>query len=1582
MTASAANSPLTLPHVVLQHALANPTRPALTFLVDGEHSTICLSYLELVTRASAIAAELKRRDLAGHPIVLLYPAGPEYLCALLGCFWAGAIAVPAYPPSARSLSRASERVASLVANAGASFALTNSACEPSLNALAAPELTRLTTLVTDSWRGQPAGFVPPALNATDWEPIEVDPDQPCLLQYTSGSTSEPKGVLLTHAQMCANLAIIYAASGPRIDGPIVTWLPPYHDMGLIGTLLFALHRGNGIVQLAPEAFVRRPLRWLQAISDHRATATATPNFALDLCLRRIPPAQRAGLDLSSMQFMFNGSEPIDAASLEAFAEAFAPFGLRREALVPSYGMAEATLLLASTGGSAAPRSQRFAADALEKGEAIAAGSGERDRTLVSCGRAYPAGALRIVDPQRCIELGARQVGEIWAQSPSVASGYWRRPEETRATFHARLADSAEGPFLRTGDLGFLDDGELFVTGRIKDSIIVRGKKHFPQDIERSVQRLDAALIADAGAAFSIQLEHGEQVCVVQELDHRLQPDAAALLEKIASAILDQHQLAVHAVVLVKRGTLLKTSSGKIRRRAMREAFLADDLAVVARWQTAAARATEFQTATAEATAMQPTAANDSPATRLTSREPQPEERQTRTRLVTGERRCQAIERFLRDRVAQLAKLPAEAIDTDTPLAQYGLDSLAATELAEALEAWLGEPVAATISYDHPTIRGIARALAGLTADARAESAAISGEDRRESEPFEPRQPAQPNGAAAAIIGMACRFPGADDLSAFWTLLQSGGDAVGEVPKTRWDPAGLAEALAGRAASSAGRFGGFVSGIEDFDAEFFGISAREATRMDPQQRLFLELVWHALEDAGIAPESLAGSDTGVFAAVCGSDHALVHGADLSRVDADFGTGHSGSVVANRVSYFLDLRGPSLAFDSACASSLVALQAARQSLASGEIQLAIVGGVNAVLAPHAGLFFASARALANDGRCKTFDKSADGFVRSEGCGVIILQALPHARAQHSRVYALVSGSAVAHNGASNGLMAPSGAAQERVIRSALSRAALTPDALDYIEAHGVGARLADTVELRALGSLLKTGSRKTPCWVGSVKTNIGHLEAASGMASVIKTALALAHEEIPRHLHVTELHPEIAQQALPIRVPLQSVPWRRSERPRHAGVSTFGFGGSNAHVILSEAPRRSALPGNSPEHERPSQLLALSARNGRALTELALRWADALPGLPLADACFSGNAGRKHFAERAAFVASSTPQLCAALRTFARGHASDERTRPRLNPRVVIAFADHVPPPGRGQALYAREPEFRRAFDRACAWLEPELGMPLAKRWFTADARTTAWTGPLACAVASAFQYALWMLLRAWGIDGEVVCGSGTAEYLAACAAGVLEWSDGLCLALQHAQLTASLVPGAEIVRSVRGLQRTLARAPLSAAQRLLRLASRPEPLARGARLEPEHFRQQIYQADDRSSAAHSEPGDLRVLLGDAQLAVRCELLGQTPPAAGTDDYGALLPSIATLYERGVDVDWQAFERPFQRERLSVPGYPFQRKRCWLEPPRSAPQPTSLPALGRSAHPLLRRMTGAPAAQGGGAWPGGEPTKNTG
>ncbi|HEX4353005.1 MAG TPA: beta-ketoacyl synthase N-terminal-like domain-containing protein, partial [Polyangiales bacterium] len=532
--------------------------------------------------------------------------------------------------------------------------------------------------------------------------------------------------------------------------------------------------------------------------------------------------------------------------------------------------------------------------------------------------------------------------------------------------------------------------------------------------------------------------------------------------------------------------------------------------------------------------------------------------------------------------------------------------------------------------------------------------------------------------------MACRFPGAADLSAFWKLLQRGGDAISEMPPSRR-----------HSREHAPQFGGFIEGIEQFDPAFFGISMREAARMDPQQRLFLEVAWEALEDAGIAPDSLAGSDSGVFAAVCGSDHALVHAHDLSRIDADFGTGHSASVVANRVSYFLDLHGPSLSFDSACASSLVALQAACRSLASGEIDLAIVGGVNAVLAPQPGLFLAHARALSPSGRCKTFDQSADGFVRSEGCGVIVLRAAPRARTERNRIYALVSGSAVAHGGASNGLMAPNGAAQTRVITRALSIAGIAPDALDFIEAHGVGARLADTVELRALRSLLETESRASTCWVGSVKTNLGHLEAAAGIASVIKTALALHHEEIPRHLHLNAPHGELAE-GKALAVPRQNVPWRRSPRRRHAGVSTFGFGGSHAHVVLSEAPALSPAADGG----RPLQLLTLSARTRDSLVQTASRFAAALHELPFGDAMFSAKVGRKHFAERKAFVAANASDMTKQLQAFAQADSAVETATPR--PRLIALFTSHAnpTPTHRGLSLYEHEPEFRRAFDRAC------------------------------------------------------------------------------------------------------------------------------------------------------------------------------------------------------------------------------------------------------------------------------------------
>ncbi|WP_375496224.1 type I polyketide synthase, partial [uncultured Nostoc sp.] len=425
----------------------------------------------------------------------------------------------------------------------------------------------------------------------------------------------------------------------------------------------------------------------------------------------------------------------------------------------------------------------------------------------------------------------------------------------------------------------------------------------------------------------------------------------------------------------------------------------------------------------------------------------------------------------------------------------------------------------------------------------------------------------------AIIGMGCRFPGgADTPELFWQLLRQGIDAIAEVPPDRWDVAAYYDPNPEAPGKMSTRYGGFIENLKAFDPQFFGISPREALTLDPQQRLLLEVSWEALENAGLNPQQLVKTQTGVFVGISTNDnYQRLLSQDVTEIDAYLTTGNAHSVAAGRISYILGLTGQSLAVDTACSSSLVATHLACQSLRQRESNLAIVGGVNRLISPEFTINFSQARMLSGDGRCKTFDARANGFVRSEGCGVIILKRLSDAVTDGDNILAVIRASAINQDGHTSGLTVPNGPSQQAVIRQALNNAGIKPDQIGYIEAHGTGTSLGDPIEVTALGAVFGVShSQQHPLIVGSVKTNIGHLEAAAGIAGLIKSVLQLQHEEIAPHLHLKQPNPYINWAELPIQVPTEIVPWSTGNQPRLAGVSSFGFSGTNAHVIIEEAP----------------------------------------------------------------------------------------------------------------------------------------------------------------------------------------------------------------------------------------------------------------------------------------------------------------------------------------------------------------------------------------------------------------------------
>lgn len=572
------SSPETLIELLRRRALAQPAQRAYTFLLDGETAERHLTYGELDRQARGIAALVQSRCREGERALLLYPPGLDYIAAFFGCLYAGVVAVPAYPPRN---DRAFPRLQAIIQDAGASLVLSTGAVFSKIDSMfkRVPDLPFVKWMATDLLaEGE----------EKNWREPAAGPEHLAFLQYTSGSTGTPKGVMLTHRNLLHNEASIYERFGHAPDSVVVSWLPTYHDMGLIGGMLQPLYGGFPCIMMAPASFIQRPLRWLQAISHYRATTSGGPNFAYDHCVRNVAPEQKAGLDLSRWGLAFNGAEPVRRETMDRFAAAFEPCGFRREAFYPCYGLAEASLIVSGGKKGIVPPMQSLDKGALERNRVVPAV--EEGASFIGCGGTVEGQQIVIADPESARRCAADEIGEIWVKGPSIAKGYWNRPDQTQETFGAFLAGSGEGPFMRTGDLGFLKEGTLFVTGRLKDLIVIQGRNHYPQDIELTVERSAPVLRAGGGAAFSVEVDGAERLVVVQELDFRQKPDEK-VLGAIRLAVAKEHELELYAVVLIRPGTLPKTSSGKIQRRLCRSKFLANDLEKMAEWPAASVTGT-------------------------------------------------------------------------------------------------------------------------------------------------------------------------------------------------------------------------------------------------------------------------------------------------------------------------------------------------------------------------------------------------------------------------------------------------------------------------------------------------------------------------------------------------------------------------------------------------------------------------------------------------------------------------------------------------------------------------------------------------------------------------------------------------------------------------------------------------------------------------------------------------------------------------------------------------------------------------------------------------------------------------------
>lgn len=769
-----------------------------------------------------------------------------------------------------------------------------------------------------------------------------------------------------------------------------------------------------------------------------------------------------------------------------------------------------------------------------------------------------------------------------------------------------------------------------------------------------------------------------------------------------------------------------------------------------------------------------------------------------------QQRKKIVLEYLRNAVAEVTQVDAADIREEAGFFDLGMDSLMAVELRRRLEGAVGQELPATLAMDYPRLSDVADYLLGDVLKLSDRSAT-----RTEAQPVSLASAATDE--PIAVIAVACRFPGAPDPDAYWELLSGGVDAIREIPEDRFDVDEFYDPDQQTPGKIYTRNGGYLDSVDTFDPEFFGISPREAMWIDPQQRLMLEIAWEGLERAGYAPSSLRGSRSGVFVGVGANEYShLLSGDSVENLEAHFITGNALNAIAGRVAFTLGLEGPAMAVDTACSSSLVAVHQAAQALHSGDCDLALAGGVNVLLSPASIVAASQARMLSPDGRCKTFDAAADGYVRSEGCGVLVLKRLSDAQRDGDRICAVIRSSAVNQDGASSGLTVPNGGAQQRLIASALDRAGLGGGDVDYLEAHGTGTPLGDPIEVQAAAAAYGRGrDAHRPLLIGTAKTNIGHLESAAGVAGLIKVVLSMQHEMLPKTLHFSNPSPHIPWDALPVKVVDEATPWHANGRPRRAGVSSFGFTGTNAHVLLEEAP--ATLPAEQQvEPETPARetmsVLPLSARSAAGLTALAQQyggWLAANPDAALADVAFTAGAGRSHFEHRAAVVASTTAEAKMLLEDLVanrlrpgvvRGECTDPPTTAWFFPGQGSQY------PGMARELFDTEPVFADTV-RSCAQaVDGILPQPLLEVLFGSgrEAAETLKHTSFAQPAIFAVEMGLARLWQSWGIEPDVVLGHSVGQYAAACVAGVFSLEDGARLIAERGRLFGSLPAGGRMV----------------------------------------------------------------------------------------------------------------------------------------------------------------------------------------
>lgn len=1528
---------------ILQQAAQKSSGNRLIYL-DRQGRTNAQSYTELLQNASKILTGLRKAGLNPQDhIILQLESTPDLLAAFWGCILGGFIPIILEIAITKPTL---EKLRHLWNFLEQPLIIVSQANKDLIQSLSNPRIFHFST-----------NYSP----ATDYH--QPQSDDIAFFTLTSGSTGIPKCIQLTHRNLLSRAIGANLLNDHQSDDIILNWLPFDHIGSISDWHLRPCLLGCTAVYVQREYILKRPLNWLDLIHQYKATHSWSPNFFYALLNDQLNKEPRQQWDLSCVRFLLSAGENITQNVISKSFAQLSSYRLAESAIKPAFGMAEVASGITYYRAIDEP----FIFHAIDSG------------SFADLGTPIPGITLRIVDETNNI-LQEEEIGYLQIRGEAVSQGYYNNTEANESAF-------LEDGWFKTGDLGFLKAGHLVLTGRSSEIIILNGTNYYSHEIEAIASQIEGVAVSyTAAVAIKENEEATERLAIFFSSDLE---DYQPLLNQIRRSLVNQIGIHPDYLIPLPKTAIPKTAIGKIKRSELAQQF----------------KAGEFNEIIS-----------------LTKRQVNPNQ----------------IEHHLKDIWQNV--LQKSQIGIHDNFFELGGTSFLLVQVQQQLQEYLGKPISITELFRHPTIGTLKSHL---------------------SQPNTPilktakKEATQKNTCTddIAVIGLSCRFPGANTIDEFWQNLLTGVESISFFNTSELNK-GVSPSLVNH--PNYIKASPILDDVETFDAEFFGFSAKEAELLDPQQRLLLECAYEALEDAAYDPFNYTG-DIGIYAGAAMNTYLLNNiypnrakldpndALDVTTLDSMGGfqmmVANDKDYLTTRVSYKLNLTGLSMNVQTACSTSLAAIHLACQSLKNGECDMVLAGGVSVQVPQKIGYLYQEGMILSADGHCRAFDASASGTIFGSGCGLVVLKPLENALKDGDRIYAVIKGSAVSNDGGTKvGYLAPNGDGQARAVKSAIDNAGIAAETIRYIEAHGTGTPLGDPIEIAGLTQAFRTYTpKKGFCAIGSVKTNIGHLQIASGIAGFIKTVLSVYHQKIPASLHFEQPNPQIDLKKSPFYVNTTLQDWPSQDYPRRAGVNSLGIGGTNVHVILEEAPILEEKPLEN--RIRPLHLLTLSAKSNTAISNLVKQYQQFLtnnPEISLANLCFTANTGRVHYSNRIAIIAESVEQLQEQL-----GKVSPSRVS--TSSKIAFLFtgqgSQYI---NMGRQLYDTQPLFRETLNQCTEILHPLLDRSLLDILYPQDwnsknghasLENTAYIQP----ALFALEYALFKLWQSWGIEPTSVMGHSVGEYVAATVAGVFSLEDGLKLIATRGKLMQALpqdgamvavMANESMVRKLiescaleiafaafNGSQNTVISGTRIAIQKIVNLLDVQgirtqslntshafhSPLMKPTIAEffkvaqeiryyppqidiisnvtgtiitdeiatPDYWCRQIQEpvrfADgfkvllQEGYNVFIECGAKPVLLGMGRTILEEIILNTANDylclpslSAKFPDWEQMLKSVAELYLRGVAIDWVSFEQDYSHRKLSLPTYPFQRKRYWIDPPSNI---TLSPSPSLNVHPLL-------------------------